>query len=285
MRSAFCPASSPSFHNHFLNLWGRFRALFPHLYFIPLFNNTWSCPNYSNVLLLFFPLSPSPGLRTVDPDGHPGDAVGGLRDGPRVHVRDAEAAADDHVGGGQGADPDVPELTGSAERSTDGRPAHECDRVRGDGAELQHRRRGLQSKAIGVRPSWARAFRASTGGGRRSLWPGPKPDATDVWWRWRGRRPIVTIVASAAVCDPWTLASFAHTAPACDPHDTRATVKEEHSIDWEIILGEIIKEKRRCAECVVGGWCEWIYGLHGSLADEEEDGSSANGSLLAVALL
>ena len=50
------------------------------------------------------------GVRTVNVDGNASDAPRGFGDRPRVHVRDAEAAADDHERGGQGADPDVPEF-------------------------------------------------------------------------------------------------------------------------------------------------------------------------------
>lgn len=188
-----------------------------------VFLHTWKDFHiYSNFHILFLSFA-SLGLRAVHTDRHPGDAAGGLRDGTRVHVCDAEAAADDHVGGGQGSHPDVPELAGPAEWGGHGRPADERDGLRGDGAELQHRRRGLQSKAIGVRPSRARSLGASTGGGRRSLWPGPKPDAADVRWR-RRRWPVVTVVAPAAVRDPRALASFAHTAPACDAHDPCSAV-------------------------------------------------------------
>jgi hypothetical protein len=47
------------------------------------------------------------GLRVVDADRHAGDAPRRERDGPRLHVRDAKAATDDHVGRWQGAHPGV----------------------------------------------------------------------------------------------------------------------------------------------------------------------------------
>lgn len=71
------------------------------------------------------------GVRAVDADGHASDAAGGLGDGPRLYFRDAQAAADDHVGGGQGADPDVPELAGPVPERLR-RPADVGDRLRRD---------------------------------------------------------------------------------------------------------------------------------------------------------
>lgn len=96
------------------------------------------------------------GIWTVNTYRHASYVAGGLRNRSRVHVCDPQAATDDHVGGGQGAHPDLPKFA----RSTDGfigRPAHVRDRLRGDRAQLQHRRRRLQSKAISVRPRPPRA--------------------------------------------------------------------------------------------------------------------------------
>lgn len=73
------------------------------------------------------------GIRTVNADGHASDAPGRLGDRSRVHVRDAEAAADDHVGLGQEAHTDVPQLAGPAdhERAADG-----GDGLRGNRADV-----------------------------------------------------------------------------------------------------------------------------------------------------
>ena len=88
------------------------------------------------------------GLRAVDANGHSSDAAGGQRDGPRLHVRDAEAAAHDHVRGGQGPHPDVPQLTRPAIEHCG--PAHVRHGLRGDGADLHVARRGPESKADDV---------------------------------------------------------------------------------------------------------------------------------------
>ena len=66
----------------------------------------------------------------------PGYGAGGLGDWSRVHVRHAEAAADDHLGGGQGAHPDLPQQPGpgrgrGARRRRRGELPHDGDRVRG----------------------------------------------------------------------------------------------------------------------------------------------------------
>ena len=44
------------------------------------------------------------GIRAFHPDGDPGDVVGGLGDGSRLHLRHQEAAAHDHLRRGEGAD-------------------------------------------------------------------------------------------------------------------------------------------------------------------------------------
>ena len=92
------------------------------------------------------------GLRTVDADRNSGDVAGGERDGPRLHLRDAEAAADDHLGGGKGADPDVPQLAGSSQQH--GGPADVGHGLRGDGADVHLARRGPESKADDVHGSY-----------------------------------------------------------------------------------------------------------------------------------
>ena len=43
------------------------------------------------------------GIRAFHADGHPGDAAGGLRDGPRLHLRNPQAPAHDHLRRGEGA--------------------------------------------------------------------------------------------------------------------------------------------------------------------------------------
>lgn len=73
------------------------------------------------------------GIRVINVNGDTGDVASGLRDGACVYVRDAEAAADDHLRLGQAVDPDVPELARSAhhQRAADG--GH---RLRGDRAHV-----------------------------------------------------------------------------------------------------------------------------------------------------
>lgn len=44
----------------------------------------------------FLPLSPL-GIRTVDTDGHSGDAAGGLGDRSRLHFCHTKAPTDDHL--------------------------------------------------------------------------------------------------------------------------------------------------------------------------------------------
>lgn len=120
-------------------------------------------------------LSRCAGLRAVDADRDSGDAAGGQRDGARLHICHAQAAADDHIGGGQAAHTDVPQFAGSA-KCRRRRSAHVRDRLRGDGAELQHRRRGLQSKTIDLRPSRARSSRPPPGAAL-ALQPRAEPHA------------------------------------------------------------------------------------------------------------
>ena len=43
------------------------------------------------------------GIRAFHADGDPGDAAGGLRDGPRLHLRHPQAPAHDHLRRGEGA--------------------------------------------------------------------------------------------------------------------------------------------------------------------------------------
>lgn len=98
------------------------------------------------------------GVRAVHADRHAGDAAGGLRDRPRLHVRHPQAAAHDHVRGGEGADPDVPQLAGPVPLGRLRGPAHVRHWLRGDGTLVQHRRRGTESKTVGVsEPSLPRA--------------------------------------------------------------------------------------------------------------------------------
>jgi hypothetical protein len=49
------------------------------------------------------------GVRAEHADGHTGAATGGVRDGPRVHVRDAQAAAAHHQARREKHDPSVPQ--------------------------------------------------------------------------------------------------------------------------------------------------------------------------------
>lgn len=60
--------------------------------------------------LISLPLPPT-GVRTEHADRNTGDAAGGLRDRPRLHLRDAQAAADDHQRGGEGTHPNLPTPT------------------------------------------------------------------------------------------------------------------------------------------------------------------------------
>lgn len=90
------------------------------------------------------PLYPPPaGVRAVDADGHAGSAPGGQRDGSRVHVCHAQASAHDHVGDGQGAHPDVPQLARlAAARGPLVRPEDERHRLPGDRPHLSSERGG-----------------------------------------------------------------------------------------------------------------------------------------------
>ena len=77
------------------------------------------------------------GVRAVDVDGDAGDAAGGERDRPRVHVRHAKTPTDDHLRRRKGADPNLSELAGSSAEhrivgSTDVRV-----RLRRNGAHVQ----------------------------------------------------------------------------------------------------------------------------------------------------
>ena len=58
---------------------------------------------YIFVLLIFTPLVIA-GIRAFHPDWDPGDVVGGLGDGARLHLRHEEATAHDHLRRGEGAD-------------------------------------------------------------------------------------------------------------------------------------------------------------------------------------
>lgn len=102
-----------------------------------------------NLLFVFFLLLA--GVRVVDANRHAGDAVGGIGDGPCVHLCHTKAAADDHFGGGQGAHPDVPQQSRSTRGRFRRRSTHVRHRLRGDGAHLQHQRRWFESKANGIR--------------------------------------------------------------------------------------------------------------------------------------
>lgn len=111
------------------------------------------------------------GVRTVDADRDTGDAVSSERNRPRVHLCDAQAAADDYKRGRQGADPDVSQQPGSAAVGLVRRPEDVRDRIRGNRADVQHRRRRAESKATGVRLAarWFAARRLS-GARRRARW-------------------------------------------------------------------------------------------------------------------
>lgn len=79
-------------------------------------------------------ISHTPGLRTFHLDRHPSHATGRLRNWTRLHVRHPQTAADDHFRSGQGADSDLPQLTGrTAQRAGS---THERHRLRGDRPEL-----------------------------------------------------------------------------------------------------------------------------------------------------
>lgn len=180
-------------------------------------------------------LSPHIGLRTVHANRHPSDAAGRLRDRPRVHICDAQTAANDHLRGGQTAHPDVPQFAGSAERRDDRRPTHVGHRLRGDGAQLQHCGRRLKSKTAHLqsRPPWTRAPRPPA---NDALRPRPKPHVAGLRQRWRWRRRWrhcrrwcgqrwtgVTAVARTRVSS-----AFGSLAPSCavahtlGAHDARA---------------------------------------------------------------
>ena len=58
---------------------------------------------YIFVLLIFTSLV-IVGIRAFHPYGDPGDVVGRLGDGARLHLRHQEAAAHDHLRRGEGAD-------------------------------------------------------------------------------------------------------------------------------------------------------------------------------------
>ena len=90
------------------------------------------------------------GIWAVHTDGHSGDAASCVGNRPRLHVRDAEAAADDHVGGRQGPHPDVPQFARPASLWRWRRPADVSDGFRRDGTYVQHRRRRAESKTASV---------------------------------------------------------------------------------------------------------------------------------------
>lgn len=142
------------------------------------------------------------GVRTVNADGHTGDVAGGERDRSRVHIRDAQAAADDHERGRQGADPNVSQQPGPAAVRVIGRPEDVGHRLRGDRVDVQHCRRRAESKAIGVRLAarWLAARRIS-------------------WWRASGRPEYRTPSAATSAAAATGLAARATLARAARaPH-------------------------------------------------------------------
>jgi hypothetical protein len=90
------------------------------------------------------------GIWAVHTDGHSGDAASCIGNRPRVHVRNTEAAADDHVGGRQGPHPDVPQFARPSSLWCRRGPADVGDGVRRDRTYLQHRRRRAESKTASV---------------------------------------------------------------------------------------------------------------------------------------
>lgn len=98
--------------------------------------------------IIFFFFS---GVRTVHTDGYPSDATGSIGDGPRVHVCHAQTSTDDNQRGRQGINSNVSEFTRSTGWLRVRRSADVRHRFRGDRTDVQHQRRGVESKAYGVR--------------------------------------------------------------------------------------------------------------------------------------
>lgn len=90
------------------------------------------------------------GVRAVHFNRNTSDVTCGIRDRSRLHIRHQEAAANDHIWGRQGANPDMPQFTRPLPVWLRRGPANVCHRLRGDWAFLQHRRRRTESKTVGV---------------------------------------------------------------------------------------------------------------------------------------
>lgn len=73
------------------------------------------------------------GLRVIYLDGYSSDATSRVRNGTRVHFRDAEASADDHIGFWEEVNTDVSELSRPADNQ---RAADGGHRLRGDRADV-----------------------------------------------------------------------------------------------------------------------------------------------------
>lgn len=114
------------------------------------------------------------GVRTVNADRHPGDAAGRIRDRPRLYLRHQEAAADDNQRGGEGVDTDVSQFARPTSWISIRRPTDVRYRIRGNGADVQHQRRGLESKTNGVRLAACARHR----GASALLPPGAEPSGT-----------------------------------------------------------------------------------------------------------
>lgn len=89
------------------------------------------------------------GLRAFHPNWHTSDAARRVRDGSRLHIRDTQASANDHIGRWQAAHSDVPKLARKRHRSVRRdrqrqqwrqRSTHVGDGLWRDRADLRHTR-------------------------------------------------------------------------------------------------------------------------------------------------
>lgn len=181
---------------------------------------------YNLVLFIFF----LAGLRTVHPDRYPSNVAGRLRDRPRLHICHSQTTADDHLGGGKTADPDVPQFAWPAQRCDDRRPTNVRHRLRGNGAELQHCGRRLKSKTAHLQSRSPRT-RSSRSPANQSLWPRPESHVAGLWfrwrrwcgrWRWRWRTGVATVAWSGLSSALRSLASSCSVAHAFGSYDTCA---------------------------------------------------------------
>lgn len=68
------------------------------------------------------------GVRAFNAHRHAGHVAGGIGDWSRVHVRHAEASADDHLGGRKNSHPNMSELARHPSRRSNERSANVGDR-------------------------------------------------------------------------------------------------------------------------------------------------------------